>query len=66
MRKAIPTDTLLPIPGKSGVVTWRPSTSAPRQRCGHPPAEVIDNSNYQAWLTPVDQRACPDWGDVVR
>jgi ribose transport system substrate-binding protein len=30
------------------------------------PAEVIDKTNYKAWLTPVDQRACPDWADVVR
>ncbi|MFT4116154.1 sugar ABC transporter substrate-binding protein [Bradyrhizobium sp.] len=30
------------------------------------PAEVIDKSNYQAWLVPVPQRNCPDWSDVVR
>jgi ribose transport system substrate-binding protein len=30
------------------------------------PAEIIDRTNYQAWLVPVDQRACPDWADVVR
>jgi len=29
------------------------------------PAEIIDKTNYQAWLVPVDQRACPDWADVV-
>jgi len=29
------------------------------------PAEVIDGTNYQAWLTPVEQRACPDWAEVV-
>jgi ribose transport system substrate-binding protein len=29
------------------------------------PTEVIDRSNYQAWLTPVDQRTCPEWADVV-
>ncbi len=30
------------------------------------PAEIIDKSNYKAWLVPVDQRACPEWGEVVR
>ncbi len=30
------------------------------------PAEIIDKTNYKAWLVPVDQRACPDWADVVR
>jgi ribose transport system substrate-binding protein len=30
------------------------------------PAEVIDKSNYQAWLVPVDQRTCPEWSDIVR
>jgi ribose transport system substrate-binding protein len=30
------------------------------------PAEIIDRSNYKAWLVPVDQRACPEWSDVVR
>jgi ribose transport system substrate-binding protein len=30
------------------------------------PAEVIDKTNYKAWLVPVDQRACPEWGDIVR
>jgi ribose transport system substrate-binding protein len=29
------------------------------------PAEVIDRSNYKAWLTPVEQRICPDWAEVV-
>ena len=29
------------------------------------PAEVIDRSNYRAWLTPVEQRTCPDWAEVV-
>jgi ribose transport system substrate-binding protein len=29
------------------------------------PAEVIDKTNYKAWLTPVDQRVCPNWGDVA-
>jgi len=29
------------------------------------PAEVIDRTNYKAWLTPVEQRICPDWADVV-
>jgi ribose transport system substrate-binding protein len=30
------------------------------------PAEVIDKSNYQAWLVPVDQRTCPEWNEIVR
>ena len=30
------------------------------------PAEVIDKTNYKAWLVPVDQRTCPEWADVVR
>ena len=30
------------------------------------PAEVIDKSNYKAWLVPVDQRPCPEWADIVR
>jgi ribose transport system substrate-binding protein len=30
------------------------------------PAEVIDRSNYQAWLVPVDQRICPEWSEIVR
>jgi ribose transport system substrate-binding protein len=30
------------------------------------PAEVIDKSNYQAWLVPVDQRSCPEWNEIVR
>jgi ribose transport system substrate-binding protein len=30
------------------------------------PAEVIDSTNYTAWLTPVAQRTCPDWADVVK
>ena len=30
------------------------------------PAEVIDKTNYKAWLVPVDQRFCPEWNDVTR
>ena len=30
------------------------------------PAEIIDRSNYKAWLVPVDQRSCPEWDAVVR
>ena len=30
------------------------------------PAEVIDKTNYKAWLVPVDQRACPQWSEVAR
>jgi ribose transport system substrate-binding protein len=30
------------------------------------PAEIIDKTNYKAWLVPVEQRSCPEWNDVVR
>jgi ribose transport system substrate-binding protein len=30
------------------------------------PAEIIDKTNYKAWLVPVNQQTCPEWGDVVR
>jgi len=30
------------------------------------PAEVIDKTNYKAWLVPVDQRSCPGWDEVTR
>jgi len=30
------------------------------------PAEVIDKTNYRAWLLPVEQRSCPEWSEVVR
>jgi len=30
------------------------------------PAEVIDKSNYKAWLVPVEQRSCPDWAALVQ
>jgi ribose transport system substrate-binding protein len=30
------------------------------------PAEVIDKTNYKAWLTPVEQRTCPDWAEVAK
>jgi ribose transport system substrate-binding protein len=30
------------------------------------PAEIIDKTNYKAWLVPVKEQACPEWGDVVR
>jgi ribose transport system substrate-binding protein len=29
------------------------------------PAEVIDRTNYQAWLTPVEQRTCPEWAEIA-
>src|SRR5882757_9320757 len=29
------------------------------------PAEIIDKTNYKAWLVPVDQRTCPDWAEVA-
>jgi ribose transport system substrate-binding protein len=30
------------------------------------PAEIIDRSNYKAWLVPVDQQTCPQWSDVAK
>jgi len=30
------------------------------------PAEIIDKSNYKAWLAPVEQRKCPDWAGAVQ
>ncbi len=30
------------------------------------PAEIIDKTNYKAWLVPVEQRSCPEWCEVVR
>ncbi len=30
------------------------------------PAEIIDKSNYKAWLVPVEQRSCPEWSEFVR
>jgi ribose transport system substrate-binding protein len=30
------------------------------------PAEIIDKSNYKAWLVPVERRPCPEWDDVVK
>jgi ribose transport system substrate-binding protein len=30
------------------------------------PAEIIDKTNYKAWLVPLDQRSCPEWSEVVR
>jgi len=30
------------------------------------PAEVIDKTNYEPWLTPVEQRTCPEWEDVAK
>ena len=30
------------------------------------PTEVIDRSNYQAWLTPFEQRTCPSWAEMVQ
>jgi ribose transport system substrate-binding protein len=30
------------------------------------PAEIIDRTNFKAWLTPVAERPCPEWNDVVR
>jgi ribose transport system substrate-binding protein len=30
------------------------------------PAEIIDRSNYKAWLVPVEQRPCPTWDEIAR
>jgi ribose transport system substrate-binding protein len=30
------------------------------------PAEIIDKTNYKAWLVPLEQRSCPEWTDVVK
>jgi ribose transport system substrate-binding protein len=30
------------------------------------PAEIIDQTNYRAWLVPVEQRNCPKWSEVVK
>ncbi len=30
------------------------------------PAEVIDKTNYKAWLVPVESRTCPEWSEVAR
>jgi ribose transport system substrate-binding protein len=29
------------------------------------PTEIIDKTNYKAWLVPVADRPCPKWEDVV-
>jgi ribose transport system substrate-binding protein len=30
------------------------------------PAEIIDKTNYKAWLVPPDQRSCPEWNEFVK
>ena len=30
------------------------------------PAEIIDKTNYKAWLVPVEERTCPEWGETSR
>jgi ribose transport system substrate-binding protein len=30
------------------------------------PAEVIDKTNYRAWLVPVEERSCPEWSEMVK
>lgn len=30
------------------------------------PAEIIDKTNYKAWLAPVDRQTCPEWSEVVQ
>jgi ribose transport system substrate-binding protein len=29
------------------------------------PADLIDHSNFQAWLVPTGQRSCPRWNEIV-
>jgi ribose transport system substrate-binding protein len=29
------------------------------------PAEIIDKTNYEAWLVPVEQRSCPQWAEFL-
>jgi ribose transport system substrate-binding protein len=29
------------------------------------PAEIIDRTNYKAWLVPVEQRSCPEWSEIA-
>ena len=29
------------------------------------PAEMIDKTNYKAWLVPVADRPCPKWEEIV-
>jgi ribose transport system substrate-binding protein len=29
------------------------------------PAQIIDRSNYEAWLVPIQQRQCPTWEEVA-
>jgi ribose transport system substrate-binding protein len=72
--KAIETGTLLASVDfnmfKIGCVATR---AALRHLKGEPlpekimlPAEIIDKTNYRAWLVPPDQRSCPEWSEVVR
>jgi ribose transport system substrate-binding protein len=30
------------------------------------PTEIIDKTNYKAWLIPVGERTCPTWEEIVR
>lgn len=30
------------------------------------PAEIIDRTNYKAWLVPVEEQTCPEWSEAVR
>jgi ribose transport system substrate-binding protein len=29
-------------------------------------ADLIDRSNYKAWLVPPTERACPKWDEIVQ
>ena len=30
------------------------------------PAEIIDKTNYKAWLVPVEERTCPEWAELAK
>jgi ribose transport system substrate-binding protein len=30
------------------------------------PAEIIDKTNYKAWLVPEEERTCPEWAELAR
>ena len=42
------------------------STCSGCQAGYHTYSEIIDRTNYKAWLVPVDQRSCPEWSEVVK
>ena len=30
------------------------------------PAEIIDKTNYKAWLVPGEERTCPEWAELAK